>query len=44
LSPEELMNHYRDKVASANISAKERTQYLDALRLGLTRSSYLSSH
>jgi arginine decarboxylase len=44
LSPEELMNHYRDKVASANISVKERTQYLDALRLGLTRSSYLSSH
>ena len=43
LSPEELMNHYRDKVASANISVKERTQYLDALRLGLTRSSYLSS-
>ena len=43
LSPEELMTHYRDKVASANISVKERTQYLDALRLGLTRSSYLSS-
>ena len=38
------MNHYRDKVASANISVKERAQYLDALRLGLTRSSYLSSH
>lgn len=43
LSPEELMTHYRDKVASAKISARERTQYLDALRLGLTRSSYLSS-
>ncbi|MBD1601507.1 arginine decarboxylase [Pseudomonas typographi] len=43
LSPEELMTHYRDKVASANISVRERTQYLDALRLGLTRSSYLSS-
>jgi arginine decarboxylase len=43
LSPEELMTHYRDKVASARISAAERTQYLDALRLGLTRSSYLSS-
>ncbi|PVZ09782.1 MULTISPECIES: arginine decarboxylase [unclassified Pseudomonas] len=42
LSPEELMTHYRDKVASAQISARERTQYLDALRLGLTRSSYLS--
>ncbi|MFF7707730.1 arginine decarboxylase [Pseudomonas sp. NPDC007930] len=43
LSPEELMTHYRDKVASARISPRERTQYLDALRLGLTRSSYLSS-
>ena len=43
LSPEELMNHYRDKVASAKISPRERTQFLDALRLGLTRSSYLSS-
>jgi len=43
LSPEELMTHYRDKVASAKITARERTQYLDALRLGLTRSSYLSS-
>ncbi|YCH21415.1 arginine decarboxylase [Pseudomonas sp. D1-3] len=42
LSPEELMTHYRDKVASARISACERTQFLDALRLGLTRSSYLS--
>ncbi|TBU97163.1 arginine decarboxylase [Phytopseudomonas dryadis] len=43
LSPEELMTHYRDKVASARIGARERTQFLDALRLGLTRSSYLSS-
>jgi arginine decarboxylase len=43
LSPEELMTHYRDKVACAQISPAERTQYLDALRLGLTRSSYLSS-
>ncbi|AVO53994.1 arginine decarboxylase [Ectopseudomonas mendocina] len=42
LSPEELMTHYRDKVASAKISARERTQFLDALRLGLTRSSYLA--
>ncbi|KIP99462.1 MULTISPECIES: arginine decarboxylase [Pseudomonas] len=42
LSPEELMTHYRDKVASAKINARERTQFLDALRLGLTRSSYLS--
>ncbi|WP_263140731.1 arginine decarboxylase [Pseudomonas sp. RIT-PI-AD] len=43
LSPEELMTMYRDKVASARLSARERTQYVDALRLGLTRSSYLSS-
>jgi arginine decarboxylase len=43
LSPEELMNHYRDKVASATLSTGERAQYLDALRLGLTRSSYVSS-
>ncbi|GAB3471907.1 arginine decarboxylase [Azotobacter salinestris] len=42
LSPEELMTYYRDKVAGAPISARERAQYLDALRLGLTRSSYLS--
>ncbi|WP_437882763.1 arginine decarboxylase [Pseudomonas sp. LRF_L74] len=43
LSPEELMNYYRDKVASAKLSPRERTVYLDALRLGLTRSSYLAS-
>ncbi len=43
LSPEELMNCYRDKVAGAPLNVRERTQYLDALRLGLTRSSYLSS-
>lgn len=42
LSPEELMTLYRDKVASAPLSAAERTRYLDALRLGLTRSTYLS--
>lgn len=42
LSPEELMTHYRDKVSSASITARERTQFLDALRLGLTRSSYLT--
>ncbi|MEE4464057.1 hypothetical protein V2S84_18420, partial [Azotobacter chroococcum] len=42
LSPEELMTYYRDKVAGAPIGARERAQYLDALRLGLTRSSYLS--
>lgn len=43
LSPEELMTHYRDKVAGAKLTARERTQFLDALRLGLTRSAYLSS-
>ncbi|GGJ97734.1 arginine decarboxylase [Pseudomonas matsuisoli] len=43
LSPEELMGYYRDKVASSGLPAKERTQYLDALRLGLTRSSYLAT-
>ncbi len=42
LSPEELMSMYRDKVASADLSAEERARYVDALRLGLTRSSYLS--
>ena len=42
LSPEELMTYYRDKVSSAPITPRERTQYLDALRLGLTRSSYLA--
>lgn len=42
LSPEELMTYYRDKVASASLSAQERARYIDALRLGLTRSSYLT--
>ncbi len=42
LSPDELMAFYRDKVASAALTAAERTRFLDALRLGLTRSSYLS--
>ena len=42
LSPEELMTYYRDKVASARLTARERTQFLDAMRLGLTRSSYLA--
>ena len=43
LSPEELMTYYRDKVAGAKLTANERSQYLDALRLGLTRSSYLAT-
>jgi arginine decarboxylase len=43
LEPTELMTRYRDKVASAPLSDAERLAYLDALRLGLTRSSYLSA-
>ena len=43
LSPDELMTFYRDKVASSSLGAAERTQFLDALRLGLTRSSYLTT-
>ena len=43
LEPAELMSLYREKVASASLSAIERTRFLDALRLGLTRSSYLST-
>jgi len=43
LSPEELMALYRDKVACAPLDERERAWYLDALRLGLTRSSYLSA-
>ncbi len=41
LSPEELMTRYRDKLASAPLSSEERCRFADALRLGLTRSSYL---
>jgi arginine decarboxylase len=37
------MSLYREKVASASLSVIERTRFLDALRLGLTRSSYLST-
>ena len=39
--PEELMARYREKVASARLGAAERARFLDILRLGLTRSSYL---
>jgi arginine decarboxylase len=42
LEPAELMSLYREKVAVASLSAVERTRFLDALRLGLTRSSYLT--
>lgn len=31
---EELMTHYRDKVASADLNSGERSQFLDALRWG----------
>lgn len=41
--PHELVTLYRDKVAGAKLSQAERTRYLDALRLGLTRSSYLTA-
>ncbi|QNM97292.1 arginine decarboxylase [Chitinimonas koreensis] len=43
LEPAELMTHYRDKVATAELSEQERVEYLDALRLGLTRSAYLAA-
>ena len=43
LSADELMGFYRDKVSSAGLGATERNRYLDALRLGLTRSSYLTT-
>ncbi|MBV1774211.1 arginine decarboxylase [Burkholderiaceae bacterium DAT-1] len=43
LEPAELMTRYRDKVATAQLSEHERSTYLDALRLGLTRSAYLSA-
>ncbi|WP_374335479.1 arginine decarboxylase [Leeia sp.] len=42
MQPDQLMTRYRDKVASSSLPDEERTAYLDALRLGLTRSSYLS--
>ncbi len=42
LEPAELMSLYREKVAVASLSAAERARFLDALRLGLTRSSYLA--
>src|SRR5690606_19735103 len=43
LSADELMAYYRDKVSRAGLGAAERARYLDALRLGLTRSSYLTT-
>ena len=43
LSADELMSFYRDKVSGSGLGAAERNRYLDALRLGLTRSSYLTS-
>lgn len=42
MSPDKLINNYRDKVGMAHLTPAERTQYLDTFRLGLTRSSYLS--
>src|SRR5690606_37520196 len=43
MSADELMGFYRDQVTRAVLSAAERNRYLDALRLGLTRSSYLTT-
>ncbi|MNZ73032.1 Biosynthetic arginine decarboxylase [compost metagenome] len=43
LEPAELMALYREKVAGSSLGAAERTRFLDALRLGLTRSSYLTT-
>ncbi|KHO64416.1 arginine decarboxylase [Pseudomonas flexibilis] len=43
LSADELMSFYRDKVSGSGLGAAERNRYLDALRLGLTRSSYLTT-
>ncbi|GGE31344.1 biosynthetic arginine decarboxylase [Halopseudomonas oceani] len=42
-APDELVTLYRDKVSGARLSPAERTRFVDALRLGLTRSSYLSA-
>ncbi len=41
--PDELVTRYRDKVAGARLTAAERARFVDALRLGLTRSSYLTA-
>ncbi len=42
LQPDELMNRYRDKVwAASTLSGDERRHFLEALRTGLTHSSYL---
>ncbi|MBV8502713.1 MAG: arginine decarboxylase, partial [Paucibacter sp.] len=43
LEPAELMTCYRDKVAGSDLSDADRAAFLDALRLGLTRSAYLSA-
>lgn len=42
LEPAELMSRFRDKVAGSALADDERSVFLDALRLGLTRSSYLT--
>lgn len=42
MSPDKLINNYRDKVGAAQLTTAERNLYLDAFRLGLTRSSYLA--
>lgn len=42
MSPDKLINSYRDKVGAAHLTPAERNLYLDTYRLGLTRSSYLA--
>lgn len=41
--PHELVTLYRDKVSGAKLNPAERARFVDALRLGLTRSSYLTA-
>ncbi|MDK2123355.1 arginine decarboxylase [Parachitinimonas caeni] len=43
LQPEQLRAFYRQKVANALLTPAERADFLDALQLGLTRSSYLTT-
>ena len=44
MQPAELMQLYRDKIGSCQqLTAAERARFIDELRLGLTRSSYLIS-
>jgi len=42
MSPDKLINSYRDKVGAAHLTASEHNLFIDTYRLGLTRSSYLA--